>query len=53
MVKILLLLGAILGGALGWWLGDQIGIMTAYFLSVIGTGLGMYVARWFSRQYLP
>ena len=53
MVKILLLLEATLGGALGWWLGGRIGIMTAYFLSVIGTGLGMYVARWFSREYLP
>lgn len=53
MGKILLFLGATVGGALGWWLGAQIGFMTGYFLSVIGTGLGMYIARRFNREYLP
>ena len=30
------------GGALGWSLGAPIGPMTAFAVSMVGTGLGMY-----------
>lgn len=33
------------GGALGWWLGARHGIMTAFFLSMVGTGAGLYIGR--------
>lgn len=53
MGKLLVLIGATVGGAIGWWAGAKIGFMTAYFLSVIGTGVGVYVARRINREYLP
>ena len=38
-------IGATVGGAVGWWAGSFIGVMTGFFLSVIGTALGVYLAR--------
>lgn len=32
-------------GWIGWWLGDLIGIMTAVVVSMIFTGLGIYLGR--------
>jgi len=45
MSKILTLLGATVGGAIGWWLGARIGMMTAFVLSTFGTGVGVYAGR--------
>ena len=45
MSRLLVVLGATIGGAAGWWLGALVGTMTAFFLSVIGTALGVYVGR--------
>lgn len=42
MSKLFKLIGATLGSAVGWWLGDKIGIMTAVVLSAVGTGVGIY-----------
>jgi len=50
--KLLLFVGATIGGAFGWWLGSFIGIMTAYTASVIFTALGVYAARVFVMHYL-
>ena len=52
MSKLLWLLGATIGGALGWWLGALGGVMTAVFLSAIGTGAGIYAARRLADAYL-
>lgn len=52
MRKLLILMVVSLGGWLGWWLGARVGIMTGFFLSVIGTGLGLYVGQRFIRDYL-
>jgi hypothetical protein len=52
MSKFLALVGASLGGWAGWWAGEHFGIMTAFVLSMIGTGLGIYGVSWFNRQYL-
>ena len=36
-----------MGGWIGWWIGAHIGLMTAFFLSVIGSALGVYcVIKW-------
>jgi hypothetical protein len=40
------------GGWLGWWAGSFGGIMVAFILSVIGSGLGVYGWIWISRRYL-
>jgi hypothetical protein len=48
MSRLLVVLGATIGGAAGWWLGADIGTMTAFFLSVIGTAIGVYAGRRFA-----
>lgn len=40
-----------LGGWLGWWIGDKVGLMTAFLLSMVGTGLGLYLGRRFTEFY--
>lgn len=51
LTKILGFFGATLGGALGWWLGDALGVMTAFLLSMVGTGVGMYAGARVARRY--
>jgi hypothetical protein len=43
--KLLGLIGASAGGAVGWWAGARVGFMTAFIVSVVGTGAGIYAAR--------
>jgi hypothetical protein len=45
MSKLLTFLGATVGGAIGWWLGARVGIMTAFIVSMLGTGVGIYAGR--------
>ena len=45
MSKILTFLGASVGGAIGWWLGARVGMMTAFVVSMVGTGVGVYAGR--------
>ena len=47
MRKILVTTLTIIFSWLGWWIGSHIGIMTAFILSMVGFGLGMYYGnRW-------
>jgi hypothetical protein len=50
MEKIIVFVGTSVGGALGWWIGARVGMMTGFFLSVVGTGAGMYFARRWARS---
>lgn len=50
MSKTLAVLGATIGGAAGWWLGANVGTMTAFMLSVLGTGVGVYAGRRFAAR---
>ena len=52
MVKILGFTGSFVGGTIGWWLGEYAGIMTAFTLSIVGTGLGLYLGRKLASDYL-
>lgn len=45
MVKILGTLGAFIGSSLGWWLGARVGMMTAFMVSMVGTGFGIYAGK--------
>lgn len=45
MNKIIAIVGSMVGGYAGWWAGSFVGVMTAFFLSVVGTGLGVYAGR--------
>lgn len=51
MAKLLGWLGAFVGSAFGWWGGAHAGIMTAFVLSTIGTGVGLYAGRWVALHY--
>lgn len=53
--KILDLIGMSAGGWVGWTIGAWIieGIFTAFIVSMIGTGIGLYVTRRFTKQLLP
>jgi hypothetical protein len=52
METLLGFIGATVVGAVGWWLGEHVGFMTAFLLSMVGTGLGLYVGRRVGRHYL-
>ena len=41
-----------LGGGLGWWLGDYVGIFTAVALSSIGSGVGLWAAFKIEREWM-
>ena len=53
MGAILGMIGASLGGWLGWALGERFGIMAAFFLSLVGTAAGLWGANRVKRHYLP
>jgi hypothetical protein len=53
MVRVLSLFGSAIGGAAGWWIGAQVGgTMTAFMVSMVGTGFGIYWGRRIARDYL-
>ncbi|HEU4558555.1 MAG TPA: hypothetical protein VFS20_11930 [Longimicrobium sp.] len=52
MNKLFWLIGATLGGWLGWVLGERLGIMAAVMLSAVGTGSGVYLAHRIIRDHL-
>ena len=53
MTKLLcLVLGSALPAWVGWSLGESGGIMSGYWLAVIGFALGWYLSRKFVRDYL-
>ena len=45
MTKLLVFLGATIGGWVGWYLGAPFGFFSAFVVSMIGTGVGMYAGR--------
>jgi hypothetical protein len=51
--RLLDLVGMTAGGWLGWMAGAWLSIFTAFIISVIGTGVGLYATRRFARGWLP
>jgi hypothetical protein len=51
MTKLIILLTSTVGSAIGWWAGAKIGIMTAFMVSMLGTGLGIYYGRKAAQHY--
>ena len=49
--KMLGFIGATAGGAIGWWAGEGVGFMTAFMLSILGTGIGIYAGIRVARHY--
>ncbi len=52
MARLLNLIGMTIGGWLGWMLGALVGIFTAFIVSVVGTGLGLYLAQRVTRNLI-
>ncbi len=52
MKGILNLAGMTLGGWIGWVVGAPISIFTAFVVSMVGTGLGLYAAQRVTRALL-
>jgi uncharacterized membrane protein YeaQ/YmgE (transglycosylase-associated protein family) len=50
--KLLGFIGATLGGWIGWWAGAHAGTMTAFIVSMVGTGLGIYAGKRIADEYL-
>lgn len=53
MKRLLDLIAMSAGGWIGWMIGAWVSVFTAFIVSVIGTGVGLYVARRVTRHYLP
>ena len=51
MNKLFGFLGATLGGYAGWAAGALVGTGTAFVLSIVGTGVGIYVGRRVARLF--
>jgi uncharacterized membrane protein YeaQ/YmgE (transglycosylase-associated protein family) len=53
VTKLFGFIGATVGGYLGWAVGAPVGIMTAFMVSMVGTGAGLYVGRKVASYYDP
>ena len=53
MTKVIIFIAATVGGAIGWWLGESYGFMTAFMVSMVGTGIGMYAGFRVAERYTP
>ncbi len=45
--------GMSVGGWIGWALGAQVSIFTAYMVSMVGTGLGLFYTQRAVKRFLP
>ena len=53
MKGILNFVGMSIGGWLGWAIGAEVSIFTAFIVSVVGTGLGLYASQRTLKRLLP
>jgi uncharacterized membrane protein YfcA len=51
-VKLLIFISLNVFGAIGWWLGEPYGVMTAFLLSGVGSIVGVYVGWKAARRLL-
>jgi len=51
MKRMFAFLGATVGGYVGWHLGAPVSLFTAYLVSVVGTGAGMYAGIRLADRY--
>ncbi len=53
MNRLLNFVGMTIGGWIGWALGAVVSIFTAFILSMIGTGVGLYYTQRMAKRLLP
>lgn len=49
--RLLVLLSTFVLGSLGWYVGESLGYFTAFALSMVGTGAGVYFGRQLARRW--
>ena len=52
MGKLFSFVGATLGSYAGWALGATVGFTTAFIVSMVGTGIGMYFGHRIAKNYI-
>jgi len=52
MKKIVLFISITLFGYIGWWIGENVGLMTAYLVSMGGSLVGVVAGVKFNQRYL-
>lgn len=53
MKRLLDLFAMTAGGWIGWVVGEPVSLFTAYVISVVGAGVGLYVVRRFLADLIP
>ena len=53
MKRFLNLVGMSAGGWVGWAIGAQISIFSAFMVGIVGTGVGLYVTQRALKRLLP
>lgn len=51
MGKVFSFIGATIGSYAGWALGATVGMTTAFMVSMVGTGIGIYYGRLIAKNY--
>ena len=51
VTKLLGFLGLTIGSWIGWSLGAHVSLTAAVLLSIVGTGMGLYLGRRIARDY--
>jgi len=51
MLKLYSFIGATVGSYAGWAIGSPVGFTTAFMVSMVGTGFGIYFGRRVARHY--
>jgi hypothetical protein len=51
MNRMLNFLGMTVGGWIGWYVGALVSIFTAFMISMVGTGLGLYAAQRLTKRF--
>ena len=53
MKRLLNFVGMSVGGWVGWMIGVQVSFFTAFIVSVVGTGVGLYYTQRTVKRLLP
>jgi hypothetical protein len=51
MLKLYSFIGATVGSYAGWAIGSPVGFTTAFMVSMVGTGFGIYFGRRVAKYY--
>ena len=53
MKRLLDMIGITIGGWIGWAAGAPVSIFTAFIVSMVGTGVGLWATRRYIGRLLP